>query len=172
MYVVDTMVFSNLFKHIKFGSFKAFWISFEELFNRGEIISSREVYRELESFFLSSGYNNNDEVSRWLKNHKSFFLTPDDIICKKVSEIFMFKQFRLSVKKQSLLNGNPEADVFVVATAIVKKAIVVTNEKFKPNGSKIPNICKTFNVDCINGDEFNQLINDFFESELKDAYYK
>lgn len=171
MFVVDTNVFSNAFKHIKFKSFPTFWIGFEDLLEKGSIISVREVYRELETFFITTKVDNNDEVTKWLKRNKHHFLTPANKDCIEVQKIFKNKHFRQLIKRQSLLYGNPEADAFVVAKAIVEDATVVTNEKAKQNGAKIPNVCIDFGVNYINDNEFFKYINEHFDKNLKDKYY-
>lgn len=53
----------------------------------------------------------------------------------------------LNTKKASS-NGDP----FIIATAMVNEGIVVTQERAGEN--KIPNVCKAFNIPCINLEQF------------------
>lgn len=71
-----------------------------------------------------------------------------------VSEIFQNQTFQGLVKKQNLLKGMPVADPFIVACAKVNKASVVTQEKYKNNAARIPNVCKEFEVSCIDVQDF------------------
>ena len=59
--------------------------------------------------------------------------------------------------KQRLL-GMPVADPFVIACAKIRNGTVVTEERWKANAAKIPNVCKHFEVPCIDLEAFmNQL---------------
>lgn len=169
MYIIDNNVFSNLFKFVRIDSFPTFWYSLDYLMEKGEVISIREVYRELESFFIVQGKE--DLIIKWLKNHKQYFLTPTAQECEIVREIFKSKHNQQLIKKASLVEGKPEADVFIIAKAISEKAMLVTDEKYKVNGSKIPNVCSKYDVDYINRDEFAKIVNSFFDKELKEIYY-
>lgn len=171
MFILDNNVLSHAFKNIKIESFPTFWYSLDKLIQTGEVVSSREVFRELEGFFVMSGKSDNDVVTKWLKEHKHMFLTPTKEDCKIVGQIFSKPHFKQLVKKHSLLNGNPEADVFIIAQAVNFNAIVVTFEEFTKNGAKIPNVCKDFNVIFIGGDEFFRYVNNHFDDNLKDEYY-
>jgi hypothetical protein len=47
------------------------------------------------------------------------------------------------------------ADPFVVAAAATKEeGVVVTQERFRENAAKIPNVCRHFGVGCIDLEEF------------------
>jgi hypothetical protein len=47
------------------------------------------------------------------------------------------------------LHGGAFADPFIIAKAFVEKATVITQEKYKENATKIPNICNHFKIDNI-----------------------
>jgi len=53
-----------------------------------------------------------------------------------------------------MLMGWPVADPFIIAAASVHECTVVTEEKFKADGARIPTVCKEFGVDCINVEGF------------------
>jgi len=63
------------------------------------------------------------------------------------------------VERRKLEKGGLNADPFVVARAAVEPATVVSMEKIKPNGAKIPNICEHFNVPCIDLEAFMEIEN-------------
>jgi len=50
----------------------------------------------------------------------------------------------------SAIKGGPVADPFLVAKAKALDGTVVTQEEYKPNGVKIPNMCEYMNVRCTN----------------------
>lgn len=52
------------------------------------------------------------------------------------------------------MQGKPVADPFVIAKAKVVEGIVVTQEEYKPNAAKIPNICEELAVSCVNVEGF------------------
>lgn len=56
-----------------------------------------------------------------------------------------------------MLKGGAFADPFLIAKAKIMDCTVVTEESFKPTSAKIPNICKHFNVKCINLEGFMEL---------------
>nr|WP_292587324.1 DUF4411 family protein [Mesorhizobium sp.] len=51
-------------------------------------------------------------------------------------------------------SGAGATDPFVIAKAASEGRGVVTMEEFKPNGAKIPNICRHFEVECMSLEEF------------------
>lgn len=167
MYVVDTNVFVNAFNVVNFQAFPDFWSSFEDLIEKGVIISVSEVYKELDRIFISkSKSRKNDKIAKWLNYRKTIFIKPTNEECLIVSDVFKTKNYRNLVKEKSILMGSPEADAFIVAKAKSKNWIVVTNEKKKPNAPKIPNVCESFGVEYINQDEFFRIINENFKSGL------
>ncbi len=46
------------------------------------------------------------------------------------------------------------ADPFIIAKARIEDAVVVTQEEFKENGVKIPNICNHFHISCLDLEGF------------------
>lgn len=65
-------------------------------------------------------------------------------------EIFKKRHFQDNIEKIKLLKGGPVADPFLVAKAKALNGIVVTQEEFKPNSVKLPNICEFMGVQCTN----------------------
>lgn len=60
-YVFDTSPFVSLFKNFYPSTFVTLWQNFDALIEAGEIVSTREVYREIEG--------QNDELKEWAKDH-------------------------------------------------------------------------------------------------------
>lgn len=101
--------------------FPSLWRNLESLINQGRLISPQEVFEELKK--------KDDELLEWAETYKS-----------------MFK--------------NLDADPFVIALARCKERqrtfwdehrIVVSEEKLAGPGSrpKIPDVCKSYGVECI-----------------------
>ena len=62
------------------------------------------------------------------------------------AEIFQKSNYQGLVKKQNLLKGIPVADPIIVAFAKAQKATVVTQEKYKKNGARVPTVCKDYGI--------------------------
>lgn len=172
IFVVDTNVLSNAFKNIKIETFKTFWFAFDKLISNGHIISTREVFRELETFFIIKDKCDNDTVMKWLIDHKKIFLTPTSEVCSVVSQIFKNPHYKQIIKKDNILTGRPEADPFVIAQAAVIDGVVVSSEVYKENAAKIPNICNDMSVKFIDADAFFSYVNKFFDDNLVEEYYR
>jgi hypothetical protein len=147
MHVFDSNSFGVLRNYFP-DRFPTFWDLFDRSVAAGEIISVREVERELEVH----------EPSEWilerLKPHKGFFSVPENAETTFVARIFGEKHFQALVGEKERLAGKPVADPFLIARAKVREGCVVTEEKFKPNAAKIPNVCRHFRVDCTNVEGF------------------
>lgn len=127
--------------------FPSFWSNLNNAVANGDIISTREVLRELDG-------NGNEYIRAWVKNNKHIFLKPTSAETSFVRKIFSIAHFMNLIPKKQILKGRPVADPFVVASAKVKDGTVVTEELWKPNAAKIPNICKRFSVKCTNLEGF------------------
>ncbi len=149
IYVFDTSSLSKL-KHFYPGVFKSVWQGLEALVQQGELISTREVWKEMERG------NADQYTNEWFKGHKEIFTTPTTAELLFVAEIFKISHFQMLIGEQQRLKGTPVADPFVIACAKIKSGTVVTEEQFKPNAAKIPNVCTHFNIPCINLETFMQ----------------
>jgi hypothetical protein len=122
-----------------------FWKWLHGQMEAGVIYSSKMVYDE-----LSTG---EDELAEWTNDRRTsgFFVEPDDQVQKHFQNIANYVNEKYPLAQvQYFLDG---ADPWVIAHAKVDKAFVVTHEVLVPDNSskiKIPNICKTFSVNCIN----------------------
>ena len=147
-YVFDTSPFVSLFKNFYPSTFVTLWQTFDVLIDAGDIVSTREVYREIEG--------QEDELRAWAKDHRALFTTPTPQEGEFVSRIYSVRHFQANIEKQKLLKGGTNADAFVIAKAAVLQASVVTLEKLRPKAAKIPNICEHFSVSCLSLEEFMQ----------------
>ncbi len=132
------------FKHYYEDIFFSLWDRFEELIERGRIISSIEVYRELKQ--------RDDDAAAIANKYKNIFHKPIIQEQQYVQEI-LAKHSEL-IKFKNIVSGSPVADPFIIAQAIVRKATLVTTERFKPNAHNVPNICKEYGVNVLNLKDF------------------
>ena len=149
IYVFDTSSFSE-FKHFYPGVFKSVWAGLDDLVERQELISTREVWKEM-------GRGDADQhTNEWLKSRKHIFTTPSTEELQFVAKIFQVPHFQGLIGQKQRLKGDPVADPFVIACAKVMGGTVVTEERFKDNAAKIPNVCQHFGISCINLEDFMQ----------------
>ena len=156
MYVFDTSSIRSL-QHFYPRVFKSIWDGLDGLVARQKLISTREVFNELERQAIS------EELLKWAKLNKALFRTPTGPELLFVADIFKIRHFQGLIGAQQRLKGTPVADPFVIACARINDATVVTEEGWqrggkpltlKPNAAKIPNVCAHFKIPCIDLEEF------------------
>lgn len=156
IYVFDTSSIRAL-QHFYPSVFRTIWQGLDGLVQAGEMISTREVFNELERQSVSQ------DVLKWAKTNKAIFTTPGPSELQFVAEIFKVNHFQSLIGVKQRLTGAPVADPFVIACAQVKDATVVTEEGWlrpstplvpKPNGAKIPNVCAHFKIPCVDLEGF------------------
>ncbi|MDV0446599.1 hypothetical protein MsAg5_04450 [Methanosarcinaceae archaeon Ag5] len=152
IYVFDTGVISQLFRNYYPETFPSLWKKFNRYVLDGNIISVREVKREIER--LTSF----PEMTVWTEKNKHIFSEPDQKEFDFLAGLFQNPAARDLVNPQNVYNGLPAADPFVISKAYATGGTVVTTEKLKPNARKIPNICQEYSVPCLN-------LADFFKKE-------
>lgn len=146
-YVFDTSPLSTLFRNYYPTTFKTLWSNFDALVAAGDVVSTREVLREIHDGPVA-------ELVAWSKDHEELFAMPTGAEAAFVAQIYGIPHFQQNIEQQKLLKGGRNADPFVIARAAVEKRTVVTMELLKPKAAKIPNICQHFNVKCLTLQEF------------------
>jgi len=147
-YVFDTNSISVLIKHFYESRFPSLWLSIDELVNSDKMISVREVRRELSAAFANNPFVDRPTITA------TFFQTSSPEELTLVRSIFSNKRFQDLVSRKNILQGTPVADPFIIAKAEFCSGIVVTQEEYKPNGIKIPNVCEERKIECINLEKF------------------
>jgi hypothetical protein len=147
LYVFDNNTLSSIIKFYYYERFPSFWERFNELMLAGEVVSAREVRNEIKNW-------GEETLAKWAENNPIFFEDPTIEEMQFVSEIFKVKHFQQLIGNTQRLKGSPVADPFIIAKAKVNDGIVVTMEKYKENSAKIPNICRHFDIRCMNLEEF------------------
>lgn len=150
IYVFDTSSIHAL-QHFYPAVFKTIWDSLNLLVENKKVISTREVYNELER------QNVSDDILVWSKQNKQIFTTPTTEELNFVAQIFLVSHFQSLIGEQQRLKGTPVADPFVIACAKIHRGTVVTEERLKPNAAKIPNVCKHFDIPCMGLEQFMQV---------------
>ncbi|MDH5718813.1 MAG: DUF4411 family protein [Spirochaetia bacterium] len=143
-YVLDMNTIKIMVLHYYRETFHSLWNEIDKLIANGDIISVREVKKEIDNFYKK------DKLSDWADDNREIFINPTDDDLVFIREIFRVNHFQSLVKKQNILMGKPVADPFVIAKAKNINGIVVTQEAYKKNAAKIPNVCEHFDIECIN----------------------
>ncbi|HTR72333.1 MAG TPA: DUF4411 family protein [Solirubrobacteraceae bacterium] len=118
--------------------FPGLWRNLDDLIIQKRVLCPDEVRVELEK--------QDDELSQWVKVRPHMFVPLDDTIQSATSAVL--EQHPLLMKATKNRNG---ADPFVIATARVKGSTVVTEEKGGTAARpKIPSVCESLGVPCIN----------------------
>ena len=118
--------------------FPGLWEHFEGLIEIEKLIAPEEVYFELEK--------QDDSIKSWVDINKKMFQPLDDGVQAIVSEILTKHHTLVDLNRTS-----NQADPFVIALALQRNGIVVTEEKWtnSPKRTKIPNVCEAYDVQCI-----------------------
>jgi hypothetical protein len=145
-YVFDTNSFREIERYYN-SVFQGFWAQFQSEVDAGDVFSVKEVYLE-----LLRGKETN--VIAWAKSNSAIFRPPSEAESQFVGEIFSIPHFRQLISAKAMLQGTPSADPFLIASAKINNATVVTEEKFKPNAAKIPNVCDHFKIKYVNLEGF------------------
>ena len=125
-------------------AFPSLWTELDSVAVNGTLTSVREVLNELKSSSRA------EFLQTWAESHRSIFAVPDDNETVAVQEILAIPHFQSVISAKAMMRGSPVADPFIVANAMVHDAVVITEESYRENAAKIPNICEHFDVQCNN----------------------
>ena len=126
--------------------FPSLWARLDELIATGEIVSSEEVYVELE--------RKADDLHDWVKARKQMLVPLSERVQQLAAELL--SEYPRLV---DTLRGRSKADPFVIATAMDMNAVVVSGEvqTGRLDKPRIPDICQAKGIGCIS---FLQMIRD------------
>jgi ribosomal protein L7Ae-like RNA K-turn-binding protein len=143
MYLLDANTYiqaKNVYYQMSFCP--AYWAWLDQQFEASTVASIQLVYDEL--------VDGDDELSEWVKERKAHFMpVSSDAIQDKFVEVAQYAAELDGKKPENVAEFLAKADPWLVATAAVSGATVVTHESLVPESStkvKIPNICKEFGV--------------------------
>ncbi|MCF7903280.1 MAG: DUF4411 family protein [Candidatus Marinimicrobia bacterium] len=147
-YVFDTNSISNILSHYYPERFPTFWEKFYGFIQAEEIISVREAKFELATRFEA------DVLTLLTNFNSSFFREPTTAELTFVREIYAVRHFQQNLERKKLLAGGSFADPFIIAKASVLNGTVITEEEYRDNAVKIPNICNHFQIPWTNLEGF------------------
>lgn len=124
------------------GRFPSFWRAFNAAAKKGLVASVAEVRKEIDRGSAAP------HILEWADEHREFFRDPTEPELASVSRIFQVPHFQGMIGTKHILHGTPVADPFLIAAAMVTPGVVVTEERYKPNSTKIPAVCQHFAVPC------------------------
>ena len=98
-----------------------------------------------------------EDLKEWVKKHKDCFSPLTKELQQKTMEILA--QFPHLIKIRSTSNSN--ADPFLIATAIIEHATIISDERKRDETSRdyhIPNVCEHYDIECITLQAFLDII--------------
>jgi predicted nucleic acid-binding protein len=121
--------------------FPDFWNVIEALAREGILFCTEEVYREIEK--------KDDSLAAWVKEQPFLFREATEDVQKNLRVI-------LESHKELVQAGKDRsrADPWVIAHAMAEGAVVVTKEGYAPRKIKIPDVCRAYEVPCIDDTQF------------------
>lgn len=146
-YAFDTSPLSALFKNYYRRRFPTLWEKFDALVADGQLLSTREVLREI-------GDGPIEPLRDWAAARHELFPAPTAAEGAFVARIYGVRHFQQNIEQQKILKGGRNADPFVIARAATTGATVVTMETLRDNAARIPNICRHFDIPCLSLEEF------------------
>ncbi|MFW9803130.1 MAG: DUF4411 family protein [Candidatus Thorarchaeota archaeon] len=145
-YSFDTSGFLNPWKH--FYSPKLFprlWNTLDGLIQSGLIVATQMIIDELEDY--------DDEVLKWVRDRRKNLIIDVDSDQEALVDMMVNNP-----ELEGFVDTNStsdQADPYVVALAMKYKLIVVTDEKRPKKGRiKIPDVCRYYDVECIDFQTF------------------
>lgn len=144
-YVVDTSSIIDLFRHYDRSVFPSLWKELDKLIDGRRIVSVSQVRDELQR------RKHADKASAWAGNPdvRDLFAKPTMQEMEYLRDVLTNSKFR-EVVPQYLRSTHEKADIYLIARAKVSGSTVVTEERYKPTGTKIPTICTSLKIQCVN----------------------
>lgn len=148
-YAIDACSLINAAKNysLKKNTFTPIWDKINDMIKTGTLISTVEVRDELKD----------DDLVEWSKRNNQLFLPLDEEVQRKAIDVL--RDYPTMIKMRSTANSN--ADPFLIATALIEGATVVSDERLGDESTgdyHIPNVCRKYGIGCITLNEFLDLI--------------
>lgn len=151
-YLIDTNVFiesSN--RHYAIDICPGFWDFMDRMSNLSNVKSIIQVYEEFTPDI--------EELKNFRErlNNRGFFLQIEDITPDSYNNVTTTLQ-TMGYAQQAIADFSAQADYFLIALALQQNYTIVTQEArtqaIAKNRIKIPNVCETLNIECIDIIEF------------------
>lgn len=148
-YAIDACSLINAAKNynLKKSIFNPLWETIEDMIEDGTLISTIEVRDELKD----------DDLVAWCKKNNQLFLPLTEKVQKQATIIL--RDFPTLIKMKS--SGNSNADPFLIATAAIEDATIISDERLgdeKTRDYHIPNVCRKYGIECITLNDFLDII--------------
>lgn len=149
LYVLDTSVLTQAARtYYAFDIAATFWERLTELFNQRRVISIDRVKDEIDE--------GKDDLKDWTDAiPDAFRSTTDQTVLSAYAQVIQWAnshpQYTPAAKAKFADKDN--ADAWVVAFAIANQCTVVSQETSAPASKveiKLPDVCRAFNIECIN----------------------
>ncbi len=145
-YSFDTSGFLNPWKHFYSPElFPRIWEMMDELIQSGVIVATQMILDELAPY--------DDEALKWVRDRRKSFIIDVDPDQEALVDMIVN-----NLELQGFVDPNSttdQADPYVIALALKYKLVVVTDEKRPKRGRiKIPDVCRYYNVECIDFQTF------------------
>lgn len=115
-YVFDNSPLSALFRNYYRKNFPSLWQRFDRLVDDGRLVSTREVFREIEDGPIES-------LLEWAKQNRELFATPTAEEGAFVAKTYAVPWFQQNIEKKKLLRGGKVAAAFGTPYAIAGSRI-------------------------------------------------
>lgn len=138
-YVLDSSCLVKLNREQPVDLYPSVWQRIEELIRAGRAVLPKEAKREIDK--------KDDALKEWVKDWPGLVLDESDQDLVVVSQI--------SAAHPTWVRGAKNAaDPFIIAAAVVRSAVVVTDERWAGRGTdernlRLPNIAAEHSVECI-----------------------
>ena len=144
-YAIDACSLINAAKNynLKKNVFIPIWETISEMIREGTLISTAEVRDELKD----------DDLIEWSKKNDQLFLPLTEEVQKRT--IAILRDFPTLIKMKS--TGNSNADPFLIATADIEGAAIISDERLGDESTgdfHIPNVCRKYGIECITLSDF------------------
>ena len=144
-FAIDACSLINAAKNysLKKSTFSPVWERVTDLISEGLLISTVEVKEELRD----------DDLVEWSKRNDQLFHPLTEEVQAKATDVL--RDFPTMIKMKS--TGNSNADPFLIATAVLEGAIVVSDERLGDETTgdyHIPNVCRRYGIECITLNDF------------------
>lgn len=160
-YCLDTNVLIEAWnKHYSMQLCPDYWEVIDRLAKKSRIFCTMEVKREIEK--------TDDALFKWAGERPYLFRELTQEVFQNIKKIYAGHPDNRRLVDSS--KGRSKADPWVIAHAMAENAVVVTKEGYERNKSKrvkIPNVCETMSVPCINEFEFLNEVGIRFSARLK-----
>lgn len=168
IYVFDTSSFVELKKLLKYADvLVSLWSNLDRLIAEKRLISAKKVFEDLKRY-LPNPKVKSDDLMEWVKKNESLFQDENNQDFVNALKIIVNQYGTSWVDPDSQKN---QSDQYVIAQAISMnkklkrtlnafdsktEVIVVTEESQNLERLKIPKICHTYDIRCVNLHQFFQ----------------